>query len=180
MIDKPSEPMVAQSPVLAMTLKPFANAAAWAAVFELRVRLTADIHPETQKYAFADLSVAVKGLLEFFGDRMLEDERKHLSGCAPLRNKLFHLELSRVAGRVVNLGEEINRGGVWKVELATGDIHAVKDTSTQTGRIYGWLWESAKGGHFDAAARIFSGAIQMLDRLVALRLEEEMHDREVD
>lgn len=163
----PSDPGVAM----------FAGAAGRAAVFELKTRMFAD-------------AVALKGAVSASLDPLTKDvlawivantttsaeDCEKVTRAARLRNKLFHLELSRATGQLVSLDVQLNSEGVkmfsWDgaatVEKVLGAIAAggapVARTATRDGLVFGWLLEASASGAFGAAARIFDEASQILER----------------
>lgn len=144
----------------------FARAAALACVFELKLRLLADSTPNLTRWALEPkLSKVLEPVLQEYGSKLSESETKLLRECVRLRNKLIHVELSRVTGRLVTFGEELDRGQVFQLGLDTGEVKKVDATSTKDGRIIGWLLESALSGAFDAGRRLFFDATVVLDRL---------------
>ena len=146
-------------------------ACAAAGLFELRVRMTVDRFDSTRVLDHKDLSAAVSGMLKEFGNHLHDHEIALLNTCLLLRNKLFHVELSRATGKLRSLGEELVDAGVWKIDLASGEAGKVRNTSTATGRIVGWLMESAGSGAFTRTAEILGegGAVlrQLLERVDA-------------
>ena len=64
-----------------------------------------------------------------------------------MRNKLLHLELSRVLGRVESLIAQLDalgieltkpdKGKVWSADFETGEVARVDQTSTEKHGIYG-------------------------------------------
>jgi hypothetical protein len=144
----------------------FARTAAHACVFELKLRLLADNTPNLARWSLEQkLSKVLEVVLGEYGPKLSDDDKKLLGECARLRNKLIHVELSRVTGRLVTFGEELNRGQVVQLTLDTGEIKQVAQTATQDGKIIGWLLESALSRAFDAGQRIFFNGILVLDGL---------------
>ena len=144
----------------------FARAAALACVFELKLRLLADNTPNLARWSLEQkLSKVLDVVLDEYAQKVSEEDKKLLEECARLRNKLIHAELSRVSGRLVNFGEELERGKVVQLSLDTGEIKKVEQTTTQDGKIYGWVHESALSGAFEIGQRIFYEGIVVLERL---------------
>lgn len=149
----------------------FAIAAAAACAFELTARMLADTVDELGKYAPAEpLDPLVKRIVVWMGSSHLgtPESREELAGAARVRNKLLHLELSRVTGRLVDLGAQLERGGVTRVDLATGERTKVADESITTGRVFGWLLESGSSGAFSAARELFLRSIVTLEEALTL------------
>lgn len=146
--------MPAIGPLEAFCFPWFQRAAAAVATFELRVRLLADQAIDGSKLQGAAISMELTPLIELLCEvhgASLED-LVYLKKVAGIRNKLFHLELSRVTGRIRPLTEQLKEGGTWMVNLTDGSARQVSKTSTQEGRIYGWMSESAESGAFQAVA----------------------------
>jgi hypothetical protein len=159
-------PDLTPSPLDTVVLPQFANAAAYAGVFEMKVRLLADNTEPLRKLAIKnDLEPLTKRLVEHFEQDLTSRERDILKGCVRLRNKLFHLDLSCVKGKLQALNVELALNTVTAIDLNTGERFPVSNLSTEKGRVYGWLWESASSGAFREAVGKFGEAIGVLDRL---------------
>jgi len=150
----------------------FANCAASACLFELCARRYADNTPELQRVAFKDLSDVMSAICAHVSARTSQEERAFLGKCVRIRNKLLHLELSKASGQLRSLGFEIGSGGVAKVDLATGEPTMVAVTSTQGGRIFGWLLESTTSGAFSRATETFTRGRRLLQWLRIRDVEE--------
>lgn len=150
-----------------LCLPAFANAAAAVAVFELKVRLLADNGdagtPLQVQALKAELGKLVDLVCEHHG--ATREQRDLLKKVASVRNKLLHLELSRATGRVRPLAEQLNEGGVWMANLENATVHQVSKTSTEDGRIYGWLLESRSSGAFQAISKLVAEAIDVINQL---------------
>jgi hypothetical protein len=152
-------------------LELFASAARDACIFEMRARVLADNWPGTQKIAFKDLSPLIDELLEVHGHLLTTDEKKAVRDAVVVRNKLLHLELSRAAGKLVSLGVQLEQQRVWKLDVPAGlpagdPPQAVRDLSTENGRIYGWLLEAAHSGAFEQAQVVFQAGHAVLVKLI--------------
>lgn len=144
----------------------FGFAAARACLFELKLRLLADNTPAISRHSLdPKLSKVLEHVLAEYAARLDEKQCDLLNECVRLRNKLLHAELSRVTGRLVNFGEELNRGQVAKIDLVSGEIQEVSKTKTQDGKIIGWVMESATSGAFAAGADVFFNGIVLLESL---------------
>jgi hypothetical protein len=145
----------------------FAGCAGLACMFELKVRVLADLVPEIQRYARKDMSVLAKEVLAHPGFTMDAEERALLNECARLRNKLLHAEFSSVAGRLTSFGAELGSGGVWKFSLRDEfEPMQVSKTSTENMH-YGWLFESFGSGALHAGGDVFMSGIRLVERLTA-------------
>lgn len=149
-----------------MCLPKFQIAAASVATFELLVRLLADQFDEGSKPQRAAIGTDLSQVIDVLADyhKASDDDRKLLQACAVLRNKLFHLELSRVTGRVKDLGAQLEEGKVWGFTIPTGDGGPVSKTKTPDGRIYGWMWEAARSGAFDAVVVAMQRGAAVIER----------------
>ena len=174
------------TPIEKMAFPSFQRAAAAVATFELRVRMLAETATRSSKVKqaslSADLSALIKMVVEYFNAS--PDETKFLAAAAAMRNKLLHLELSRVLGRVESLiaqldalGIEVtkpDKGKVWSADLETGDVARVDQTSTENDGIYGWMLENTFNGGFEAVVALMSHANTIIARLRDARVEQQL------
>jgi len=128
----------------------------------------AGVVPSLQRASVPDeLSRLVPKILDALGQFASARERLVIDSCARIRNKLIHLELSRATGRLVPLAEHIRQTvPVIQVNLESGEIKKVRDTSTTDAGVFGWLLEGGQSGAFNAAVAIFSEGIAALDGLI--------------
>jgi len=150
-----------------MCLPGFANAAAAVAVFELKVRLLADNGDEGTSLQAQALKADLSKLIDFVCEHhnATVEQRALLSKVATIRNKLLHLELSRATGRIRPLADQLREGNVWMADLEHATVDQVSKTSTERGRIYGWLLESQLSGAFAAIAKAVGEAINVINAL---------------
>jgi hypothetical protein len=145
----------------------FGFAVARGGCFELKARLLADKTPSLQKICLsADLSALIEKIAAEYADVLTEEDAGLLGALPGLRNKLFHLELSRVTGRIKPLTDSLREAGVVKVNLETGESVNVASTRTAEGRIFGWLVESTESGALTIAADKFLDGVIVLERLM--------------
>jgi hypothetical protein len=144
----------------------FGQCATAGCLFELYARRYADNTPELQAVAFKDLSVVVEAIRTHVLGRTTDEERAVLDACVGVRNKLFHLELSRVTGRLRSFGAEIGGPKVTMVNLADGAAIKVANSSTRDGRIYGWLMEATANGAFKQGVALFKRGIALFGWLL--------------
>lgn len=154
----------------------FKRAAAAVATFELRVRLLADMGDEgtpLQRSAIGgDLTPLIEMICKEYNAS--DEQLALLKSIASIRNKLFHLELSRVTGRIRPLSEQLKEGGTWMVNLNDSSVEQVSKTKTRDGRIYGWIWESAESGAFAAVELAAEKATALLQELRDKRIAEDL------
>jgi hypothetical protein len=150
-----------------MCLPGFANAAAAVAVFELKLRLLADNGDEGAPLQSQALKADLGKLIDLICDHHSAtiEQRSLLAKVGSIRNKLLHLELSRATGRIRPLAEQLREGNVWMADLERGKVDQISKTSTERGRIYGWLLESQSSGAFSAIADAVREAIAVIDVL---------------
>jgi hypothetical protein len=150
-----------------MCLPGFANAAASVSVFELKIRLLADNGDEGTPLQTQAIKADLGKLIDLVCDhhKATVEQRALLSKVATIRNKLLHLELSRATGRIRPLAEQLSEGNVWMADLERSKVHQVSKTSTEEGRIYGWLLESQSSGAFAAIAKAADDAVAVIDFL---------------
>lgn len=174
------------TPIEKMAFPSFQRAAAAVATFELRVRMLAETATPFSKVEqaslSADLSALIKMVVEYFNAS--PEETKFLAAAAAMRNKLLHLELSSVLGRVESLiaqldalGLEVtkpDKGKVWSADLETGDVTRVDKTSTENDGIYGWMLENTFNGGFDAVVALMFHATTIIVRLRDARVEQQL------
>lgn len=103
--------------------------------------------------------------LGYYSNSLSKEEIDLLILCVNLRNDLLHMSLSKATGKLNRFGAALLPGHVTMVSLETGEVTRVKETSTQKGKIYGWLLESATSRAFDQGAVVFSRGIEVLERL---------------
>ena len=168
--------MAMSSPMEAFCFPAFKRAAAAVATFALRVRLLADSGPEGTQLQKAAIGMDLTPLLEMVCKEYnaSPDDVVFLKAVAALRNKLFHLELSKVTGRIRPLAEQLKEGGTWMANLNDGTVDQVSKTKTQTGRIYGWMWESTQSGAFDAVEAAAEKASAILNTLRDAKVKAEL------
>lgn len=157
-------------PMEAWCLPSFMRAAAAVAAFELRVRIVADLAPEGNAVQREAINGDLSALIEMLCDRhgASKEDRAFLLAVASIRNKLFHLELSKAVARVrplVPLEQQLRQGGVLMADLDTGKATQVSKLSTANGRILGWMLEAASSGAFEAVVVSVRKAIAVLNAM---------------
>ena len=166
-------------PMEARCFPPFKRAAAEAAAFgDFRVRLLAQVEGDprlTKEAITANLDPLTTEVAKHYGATQVE--AKYLSACVGIRNKLFHLELSRMTGRVagvVDLKDQLVEAGVWSANLETGEVARVADTSSMKEAIFGWMLEATQSGAFAAVEEIMITAQEMLKSLRDAKLYAQL------
>jgi hypothetical protein len=151
----------------------FVQCAAAGCRFEMVARRYADNTPELRSVAFKPLTELVDAIATHVADRTTDGERAVLAKCGTVRNKLFHLELSRLTGQLKALGLDVGDGGVTIVDLANGKSTKVSQTATRDGRIFGWLFEAQASGAFGHAMALFGRGIALIGWLRVQDVENE-------
>jgi hypothetical protein len=149
-------------------LEQFKSAASEGAIVELKLRLLADKFPALQECAHSQyLEEIEKKVGAYFADYLTEENKATLELCRQLRNKLLHGNFSVAREKLRELGITPQRGGVKRVDSATGDTEYVADTASTAGPggIFGWLLEMGEAGDFLEAVEVFGKAEQILDWL---------------
>lgn len=140
----------------------FQRAAAAAATFELRLRLSSELVPELAPHSFDKLSKLTPRFVDHFKADLSDDERTHVLACSLLRNKVLHLELAHATDVLVDLGQELADAGVTMVKLSTGEVADVRDVPAH-GTIYGWMWKAFLDGSFARATEVFTKGVEILE-----------------
>lgn len=169
-------PSSQMDPVHRALLK-FSQAAGFAAVSELRLRLLADNTPALRSIAMAhNLEAVEEAILEYF-DRLLSDsEKADVRAARQVRNKLLHCEFWTAERRVLNAGGSVAGGGVQMIDLLAGQniLESIRngprvplrEIPKTEPRIFGWIMEgAAQGGLFEEAEHMFCSAIRVTERL---------------
>ena len=101
-----------------------------------------------------------------------------------MRNKLLHLELSRVLGRVESLIAQLDalgieatrpdKGKVWSAALRPVTSPGSTKPSTENDGIHGWMLENTFNGGFDAVVALMSHANTIIARLRDARVEQQL------
>lgn len=157
----------------------YASAAALAVTFELKCRLVADKTPGLEKAAHGNLAALVDALLAEFDADLVEEDARVLKLARRLRNKIIHSDFHDARQILGELsGTEPPGGGVYHVDLETGDVGAVSDSnSTAEGRVFGWLLELCSAGAFLTCERIFNRAIEIVNELAWVEVQRTMAAR---
>lgn len=161
----------------------FTQAAAYAALFELRVRLRAGAIPATANQPIdTNLSNVVDAIIASCQGKLRDPDAEVLKNACRLRNKVLHCEFSSARKRLDPDGNQSRSGGVTRISGVTPDNvksildqinaggnagqQAVAATSTKKHKdVFGWLLEAQGAGEFQIASTLFQQAIAMLERL---------------
>jgi hypothetical protein len=164
--------------------KNFANAAAHATLFELKIRLRAGtISCLADKPIKTKLSEVVDEIITTDSAKLTNQDVALLKTACTLRNKLLHCEFSTVRERLDPSGSQSRSGGVAIISGVTPENfmsilnqlnteshigqQAVATTETKKhSDVYGWLLESQGSGAFEEASDIFKKALILIERLI--------------
>jgi len=161
------DPVQRESQPTDIFLNAFGFTVARAGCFELTARMLADKTPVLQSRCLSEeLTPLCRALTTEYASALTEEETKLLGLLPGVRNMLFHIQFSRVQGRIRPLAETLKDAGVTQLNLDTGEAQPVSRTSTSNGRIFGWLIEATASGAFTAAADKFLDGIILLERLM--------------
>jgi hypothetical protein len=148
----------------------FADTAGAACEFELRIRLFANNH--NMKFD-GKLSSIKDEILKKYKTSISVSDKEILNNCVHLRNKLFHVELSKVTGKlktISSLKGQITPGVVSVLKLHfdnpdQNNTYKVADKNINDGSLYGWCVESHYSGAFKAVHTIFIEGIEVVNKL---------------
>ncbi|MEX2673310.1 MAG: hypothetical protein WD294_14500 [Phycisphaeraceae bacterium] len=161
----------------------FTQAAADAALFELRVRLLAGAVPSTADRSIdTALAEVISAIIAHFQAKLSETDAQLLRGAARLRNKVLHCEFSSARHRLDPEGTLNRSGGVMKISGVTpdnvlsildqinagGDVGQQPVAGTRTKKhkdVFGWLLEAQGAGEFTAASHVLREAVTVLGEL---------------
>jgi len=146
----------------------FASVAAIACVFELKIRLAAQLVSETQIDALGRLSKVVQELGQAHSERLEPRQLTVLVTAAKLRNKLLHADFRKAVDVLEELGRQPTSASVWQVDLETGEAAELSSLSSQRASIRAWLIKTSSGNAFPLAEQIFADAIDTIHKLVGL------------
>lgn len=149
---------------------PYARLAALAAVYELRVRLLADMREATRHATHAGRAEDVElALIKEYAPPAEEAERLRIT--RQLRNKVLHGAFREAKQKLADLGIVVPQGGVRVMKLDNSelpdDISSAAPITEPGGSdsIVGWLFECQASGFFVLAERAFNESLAILDRL---------------
>lgn len=174
-----------------MFIPRFKHAAAEGSVLELKLRMRCEAVPAFVPYAHEKLADAEEAVVDLFGVDLSEDEKKLLSACRQLRNKVLHCDFRGAREQLKAAGISTGNAGVKYLAIDKGGDSAaqikdalskgatnlpnVSDTkSTREGQVFGWLVELGGAGDFERATEVFQRAVGILDRLAKLHSEREV------
>ena len=166
-------------------MEQYKTAAADGAAIELKLRLLADRTPALQEYAHARRLEDIEAeVARHFGSSLSDEDKKTLTLCRQLRNKVLHCDFRAARDKLGELGVETRRGGVRRVDVsglsgtpmieriraaiagAEGTFEYVADTSSvDPGSVFAWLIELGNAGDFRQASDAFRSAAAIVDRL---------------
>jgi hypothetical protein len=169
-----------KSPVLAMYLEPFKDAAGEGAALELKMRLLAGKIPVLQNYTHQrDLGEIETDILKEFDGSLSEPEKETLRLSRQLRNKVLHSDFRAAREKLNELGIQTGSAGTRKIELPVATIAEVSRkiaaakegkegtlvSDTPSTEVYGWLLEAGASGDLERAKNAFKKAAAIIDKL---------------
>lgn len=159
-------------------------AAAEGALYELHMRLLADKVPQLQQSAYGERLEDVEGLIVVhFASVLTDDEKRLLTLCRQLRNKILHCDFHSARKKLEELGVNPQSGNVRTTDIsglfgrqmaekitgaianAPGSSQYVADLGSRAGTVFGWLLEAGGAGDFTKAADSFARGAAIVDRL---------------
>jgi len=161
---------------------PFKEVAGTAAVYEIRLRMLADMRAST-RHVMLERAIDVEDLLiaEY---AIPPEDAGRLRMTRQLRNTILHGAFRDAKAKLVSLGGAVGTANVRMVELAKmpADAEALeaalakaKAVAGEDGSdsIYGWLLECKATRFFERAAEAFEASMDILDRIRDLAAEAE-------
>jgi hypothetical protein len=158
-------------------IRRFGDAARFAAISELRLRLLAVNTAAIREYATRQkLEDVESAILSHFEKVLTDSEREDIGAARKVRNKLLHCEFWTAEKRVVEAGRTVRSAGMRMLNLTEkssilesiehGTRVPLREVGAADPRIFGWIMEGATdGGLFEEAEHIFCNAIRAIERL---------------
>ena len=159
-------------------------AAAEGALYELYMRLLADKVPELQQSAYGERLKDVEGLIiVHFSSVLTDDEKRLLTLCRELRNKILHCDFHSARKKLEELGANPQPGNVRRTDIsglsgrqmrekisaslanAPGSSQYVADIGSRAGTVFGWLLEAGTADDFTKAVDSFGRGAAIVERL---------------
>lgn len=135
-----------------------------ASVFELNIRLEADVIDDLEPLSMGDLKPLVEKFVEYYAVKMGKGEAEAILRAHNLRNKISHSDFKALFGKFKD-HPEVNAGKATMLKFDTGAIKPVKETTKREGKLFGWMLEAATNGTFEQAIAALEEAIKIVRRL---------------
>lgn len=160
----------------------FAPTASIAAVYELRLRMLADMRTNTEHATHAQRTETVEeAIVEEYS--LGPEETGWLRTTSQLRNKILHGNFRQAKDKLADLGVELPTGDVRAIRLPTDGtlpnfdelLESAKPITEADGSkaICSWLYWAAQTNFFARAQEAFVESLKILDRLRAVVEAEE-------
>lgn len=137
-----------------------------ACLYELNVRLEADVVPGLTKYSHeSDFNTLEEHFLNHYTSKLTPGEKDLLIKSRQLRNKIIHSDFKSASSKVVEAGGVINPGTVHQMKISSGEVKAVPETTKKEGGIFGWFLEVSSNGTMTESEDLFKRAITLVRKL---------------
>jgi len=165
-------------PQIEQFFQTYRDAVALGADMELRLRMLADKTPPIAALSTAkEMGSVEKAILEHFGEKISDSERRLLSVARQLRNKLVHGDFTAAVAKLDELGHPPRPAAMYAVKMpdnltpqsfveAVGKAKpfAVNEAPNK-GHLVAWHMQLCRDGSLTRAAEIFRQGISLIDRL---------------
>ena len=152
------------SPLIKIVYDLYHKMAGTASVFELNVRLKADVTDELEPLSLGDLKPLVEKFIEHYRTKLNEGEAEKILKAHSLRNKIAHSDFKALFGKIKD-HPLVSAGTATMLMFDSGEFTPVKDTAKREGKLFGWMLEAASNGTFKAAISELDQAITIVRRL---------------
>jgi hypothetical protein len=156
----------------------FREAVALGADMELRLRMLADKTPPLDAFSTAkDMASVEEAILEHFGDKISDSERRLLRVARKLRNKLVHGDFTAAVAKLDELGHPPQPAAMYAfkmpdnltlqsfLEAAEKATPFAVDETPNKGHLAAWHMQLSRDGSLAKAAEIFRQGISLIDLL---------------
>ena len=152
---------------------PYARLAGIGAVYELRLRMLAEMRERTCHAMHEEAKTVEEAIIAEY--RLADEDAGRLKTTRQLRNKVLHGAFREAKEKLKDLDIVVPAGGVHVVALSGPDAGQSEELAADGGTdsIVGWLFECQSSGFFELAARAFSRSIEVLDRLRGQASEDQ-------
>lgn len=135
-----------------------------ASVFELNVRLEANIIDEMESLSMDQLNPLIEAFVKHYAGKLKPGESDAIVRAQNLRNKISHGDFKALFGKFKG-HPNVAPGKATMLKLDGGVMKPVKDTTKREGRLFGWMLEAATNGTFAQAVTELEDAIKIVRRL---------------